>query len=72
MLHERVLNVLDSIYSDLERAKRLAELYSLLDDAGVTYRPHTIVVLEIIDECLRRVNGAMVTLTLQLRAQGEP
>jgi hypothetical protein len=72
MVHERILNVLDSIHSDLERAKRLAELYPLLDDAGVTYHPHTIVVLGIIDECLGRLNGSLGTLTSRLRARGEP
>jgi hypothetical protein len=68
MLHEHLLNVLNSMDSDIERAKHLAELYPLLDDAGVTYRRHTIVVLELIDECLGRLNGSMVTLTSQLRA----
>ena len=72
MVHEHVLDVLDSIHSDLERAKHLAELYPLLDEAGVTYHRHTMVVLESIDECLGRINGAMVTLTSQLRARGEP
>jgi hypothetical protein len=68
MLDERILDVLDSINSDIERAKHLAELYPLLDEGGANYRPHTIMVLELINECLGRVHGSIVTLTAQLRA----
>lgn len=71
MISDDIMTLVNSIDEHAEEIRLLSDLAPLIDDQGHEYFAHSIMLLMIVGEEIRKIEGAMTTLSTLLRCQCE-